>query len=376
MHRNQEDFRWGELLHRPLLEPDVSGLSAANAGATILLTGAGGSIGSALARTLLASGPRLLVLLENSEHNLHKVHTELAAMSGPARHVPLLGDVCDAPLLADIFEKHRPDIVFHAAALKHVPLMEMNPAAAVRNNAIGTFRLAAAAAEHLTPRLIVISTDKAVNPRSVMGASKRIAELVVLGLGNQETRMSAVRLGNVLGTQGSVVPLFLQQIAQGGPVTVTHPEVRRYFVTLLESIEVILKIALMESGDGIFVPEMGSPVKIVDLANYLIRNANSTPPRTIPIVFTGLRPGDKMKEDLISDGESLKPGTDGRIRRVGGSEVPKDKLEAAMGELTEAARRRDLAALLEILRCMVPGYQPSSAVLEQLSISLAGARRA
>ena len=374
--REPDDFRWRELFHRPLLDTDVVRLSGANAGKTILLTGAGGSIGSALAKAILASGPRLLILLDHSDHNLHGIQNVLAAASNRAPFISFLGDVCDAPLLAEVLEEYRPDTIFHAAAFKHVPLMEINPFAAVRNNSMGTYRLATAAMEHQTPRMIMISTDKAVNPHSVMGASKRIAELILLALNNRGTRMSAVRMGNVVGTQGSVVPLFLGQIARGGPVTVTHPRVRRYLVTLLESVEVILKVASLENEDGIFVPEMGSPIKIVDLANYLIRNAGSAPSQEISVAFTGLRPGDKMTEDLISERESLGPGTDGSIHRVSGLGIPRDTLEAAMRELAGAVCRRDLAALLDTIRRMVPKYQPSRAVLEQLSISLAGARKA
>jgi FlaA1/EpsC-like NDP-sugar epimerase len=373
MYTPQDGFCWGDLLGRPCRETGLSQLSAANADKTILLTGAGGSIGSALAKAILASGPKLLILLEHSEHNLHQLRTELADIPNRASLLPLLGDVCDVSLLTEIFERHRPDTVFHTAAFKHVPLMETNPIAAVWNNAIGTYRLAKVAAEHRAPRLIMISTDKVANPRSMMGASKRIAELALLGFGGQETRMRAVRLGNVLGTQGSVVPLFLEQIARGGPVTVTHPEVCRYFVTLLEAVEVILKIALRESGDGIFVPEMGLPVKILDLANHLIRHVRSAQSKTIPITFTGLRPGDKMKEALVSDGESLEPGTQAGIHRIRGREVPKDEWGADVLELTEAVHRRDLAALLEIVHHLVPEYQPSSTLLELLSSPLAGA---
>lgn len=278
MGRPQDGFNWGDFLRRPLREAGVVRLSAANAGKTILLTGAGGSIGSALARAILASGPRLLLLLDHSEHNLHHIHTELAAISGGAPSIPILGDVCDDALLANIFAAHRPDTVYHAAAFKHVPLMETNPLAAVRNNALGTYKLATAAIEHRLPHLIMVSTDKAVNPHSVMGASKRIAELILLALSHQGTPMRAVRLGNVLGSQGSVVPRFLQQIVQGGPVTVTHPEVSRYFLTLLESVEVILQVASLEDGGGIFLPELGQPVKILDLAGYLIRNAGFVSP--------------------------------------------------------------------------------------------------
>jgi O-antigen biosynthesis protein WbqV len=373
MDPRQDGFHWGEFLRRPLLGADLSRLSATSSGKTVLLTGAGGSVGSALAKEILAVGPRLLILLEHSEHSLHQVHSELMAASGQAAHLPLLGDVCDAPLLKVIFDKYHPDIVYHAAAFKHVPLMEGNPIAAMRNNALGTYQLALAVIEGGAPRLIMVSTDKAVNPRSIMGASKRVAELVLLGLGSEKHQMSALRLGNILGTQGSVVPLFLRQISQGGPVTVTHPEVRRYFLTLREALELIFKVARLEDGGGIYAPEMGRPVKIMDLADYLIRSTPFAPPKGVPVVFTGLRPGDKMEEDLASVSESLKDTGERGLRRVISRRVSASAVESAMKDLAESIRRRDALALLDVVRRIVPEYQPSSTLLELLNVSPTGA---
>lgn len=344
-------------------------MNATNSGRTILLTGAGGCIGSALAKTIVTSDPRLLILLDHSEHNLHQIQIELAAIPGCAAHIPILGDICDGALLTEIFKRYRPDIVYHSAAFKHVPLMETNPVAVVRNNVLGTSILAKAADEHEVARLIMISTDKAVNPQSVMGASKRVAELVLLRWSNARSQMKVVRLGNVRGSQGSVVPLFLQQISRGGPVTVTHPDVSRYFLTLSEAVELVLAAAPLEGGGSIFIPELGEPVKILDLARHLIRTAGFEPEKDIPIIFTGLRPGDKMAEELVSARESLEPSPDRRLYRVSSPGMSPGGFDAAITELAESVHQRDLAALLEMLCRMVPEYRPSESLLGLLNRS-------
>lgn len=355
---------WEDLLRRPYLEARESPLNSVNAGMTILLTGAGGSIGSALAKGILTSYPRRLILLDHSERNLHQIQTELAAIAGPAPPIAILGDICDGALLTDIFEKYRPDIVYHAAAFKHVPLMETNPVAVVRNNAMGTCLLAKVAVEHGVARLIMISTDKAVNPHSAMGASKRVAELGLLRWTSARSQMKVVRLGNVLGSQGSVVPLFLQQISRGAPVTVTHPDISRYFLTLSEAVELVLAAASLEGGGSIFIPVLGCPVKILDLATHLIKRAGFEPEKDIPIVFTGLRPGDKMAEELDLDRESPKPTSDGRLYRASNLKISPDEFDATMRELEEGVRQRDTASLLEVLCRMVPEYRPSETLLD------------
>src|ERR1700675_490320 len=252
------------MLRLPRPEEDAVPLNISNAGRTVLITGAGGCIGSALATAIVNSGAILAILLDHSEQNLYEVHTSLTAGDGPALHVPILGDISDYPLLSEVLEKYRPDTIYHAAAFKHVPLMETNPIAVVRNNALGTWALAKAAVQYRVERVVMISTDKAVDPCSIMGAAKCVAELVLLRWSNSGTRMSAVRLGNVWGSHGRVVPLFKQQIERGGPVTVTHPESCRYFLSLGDTVDVILAAAALDEDASILVPELGEPVKIVD----------------------------------------------------------------------------------------------------------------
>jgi FlaA1/EpsC-like NDP-sugar epimerase len=341
-------------------------MAAVNTDKTVLLTGAGGWIGSALAKAIASVSPRFLILLDNSEGNLHQIRTELAAVANSASHTAILGDVSDRALIAEIFETHRPQIIYHAAAFKHVPLMEINPIAAVRNNGVGTARLARAACEQEAEKFIMISTDKAVNPRSVMGASKRVAELALERCRGGRCEMKAVRLGNVLGAYGSVVPLFLEQIARGGPVTVADPEASRYFLTLNEAVELILGAAELTDGDGIFVPELGEPIKIVELARQLILRAGRKPEIEIPISFSGLRPGDKLTEELASNSETLKPTGDARLSRVSGSSVSPAEFDVAIAKLAEDVGARDINSLLKTLCRLVPEYEPSETVLQQL----------
>lgn len=364
MPRELDNYDWETFLGRRYIEGDVAKFQAANAGKTVLLTGAGGSIGSALAMRIATAGPRLVLLLESSEQNLYQIHTDLNDLARGTPHIPILGDTADRPLMDAIFAQHRPEIVYHAAAFKHVPLMEANPLAAIRNNALGTYVLAKTVAQHAAEKLIMISTDKAVNPQSVMGVSKRVAELALMALTNKKTRMSSVRLGNVLGSRGSVGLLFLQQISRGGPVTVTHPEVRRYFLTLRETVGLVLTAASLDSCGGIWVPELGPPLKILDLAEHLIRNAGLTPGDDIPIAFIGLRAGDKMVEQLVSTRESRENGALCGLRRVTSPQLSLGDLETAIAELTESSCQRDLRALIRVLCSIVPEYQPSAALLE------------
>jgi FlaA1/EpsC-like NDP-sugar epimerase len=363
MRRELENHDWETFLGRRQIEGDGTKIDAAIAGKAILLTGAGGSIGSALAMRIAASHPRLLLLLENSEQNLYQIHTDLDSLANGAPHIPILGDIADRPLIDDIFAQHRPEIVYHAAAFKHVPLMEANPLAAIRNNTLGTYALAKAVAHHAGQKLIMISTDKAVDPQSVMGVSKRVAELVLMTLSNENTRMNSIRLGNVLGSQGSVGLLFLQQIGRGAPVTVTHPEVRRFFLTLGETVRLILTGASLDSPGGIWVPELGPSLKVLDLAKHLIRSVGITPGDDIPITFIGLRPGDKMVEQLVSTRESKDNAATNGLHRITSQHFSREDLAAAIAELTEISSRRDVAALIRGLCNIVPEYRPSTALL-------------
>jgi len=344
----------------------VNPLDGTNPDKIVLVTGAGGCIGSALAKSLIPCHAKLILLLDHSEQNLYEIHNQLSAGTGSSVHVPILGDISDKALLDELLETYRPHAIFHAAAFKHVPLMETNPIAAIRNNILGTWTLANAALRHGVGQLLMISTDKAVNPRSVMGAAKRVAELILLRLSDSRTRMSALRLANVLGSNGSVVPLFRQQIERGGPVTVTHPDSLRYFVSLPDTIDLILAAAALNEDATILIPELGAPVRILDLANNLIREAGPQAAE-MEISFTGLRPGDKLTEDLTSAVEWLEPTSNTKLRKINGPQLSSRLLDAAIQTISEQAGRRNLAPLMETLCDVVPEYKPSEAVLALLN---------
>jgi FlaA1/EpsC-like NDP-sugar epimerase len=328
---------------------------------SVLITGAGGCIGSALAERIAKSDARNLILLDHAEHELHEIELALSAIEGCAPRVAVLGDICDAALLAEVFKEHRPDVIYHAAAFKHVPMMEANPLAAIRNNVIGTMTLAFAARNYEAAQLVMISTDKAVNPRSVMGVSKRIAELVLLRWNGIKTQMKAIRLGNVLGSRGSVAPLFRQQIERGGPVTVRHPDASRYFLTLREVVDLILATANVEG--GVFVPEDSEPVKILDLARGMIRKAGFVPGVEMPIVFTNLLRGEKLSEEMVFASETVEPSGDARIQRVRGAAIAAGEFDVKIARLLDSVGRRDLPALVDALVGMVPEYEPSELLL-------------
>jgi FlaA1/EpsC-like NDP-sugar epimerase len=314
----------------------------------VLVTGAGGYIGSALVKAIAAAGPGRIILLDSSEHNLFQIHCYLEDLP----HEAILGSVTDANLLHRVIGRFSPRIVYHAAALKHVPLLELNPLAAVRNNAMGTYTLARAAIQHGVPAMVLVSTDKAVNPHSIMGASKRIAELTVAALSGPECRMNAVRLGNVIGSTGSVIPIFREQISKGGPVTVTHPEASRYFMSLHAAVKAILAGGAAECGGRILLPDLGEPENIADLARLLIEESG----RDIPIRFIGLRPGEKLTEDLVGETEIR----EGSVIRTP-SPAPAE-LHGLMAQIGCLLAGGDLAGLIETICAAVPEYQPSSVI--------------
>jgi FlaA1/EpsC-like NDP-sugar epimerase len=332
------------------------------AGLPVLVTGAGGYIGSALAKAIAAAGPARLLLLDSSEHNLFGIHRYLEQAHAHIPHEAMLGSVTDAGLLNGIFSRFRPRIVYHAAALKHVPLLELNPLAAVRNNTVGTYTLAQAAIHHGVPALVLVSTDKAVNPHSIMGASKRLAELTVAALSGPQCRMNAVRLGNVIGSTGSVVPIFLEQISKRDPVTVTHPEVSRYFMSLDAAVEAILAAGAAQCTGRILLPELGAPERIADLARFLISSAADGSANEIPIRFIGLRPGEKLTEDLIFRTEIREGSASGGLEVIRTPRPAAAELHRLMEQLGCLLASGDLAGLVETICAMVPEYQPSSVI--------------
>jgi FlaA1/EpsC-like NDP-sugar epimerase len=339
-------------------------------GGNILVTGAGGCIGSALAHRLAESVAQRLILLDRSEHELYEIDLAINSLDRRVPHTSIVGDVCDVALLAQVFEVYRPATIYHAAAFKHVPMMERNPLAAIRNNVFGTLALARAVHKYKAAQLVMVSTDKAVNPHSMMGVSKRIAELVLLRWNSARTRMKAVRLGNVLGSRGSVVPLFMKQIARGEPVTVTHPEVCRYFVSLSEAVDIICAVGDRQNG-GMFLAQVGRPVKIADLARQLIHDAGFDPANEIPIAFTELRAGEKLDEEMLFAYETAEPAGDDRIRRVRCQEIDAAQFDADLAVLQASVERRDLSETLEILVRIVPEYEPSKLLLSQIARSCA-----
>ncbi len=293
------DIAIEDLLGRDPVEIEASSAPSAVAGKVVLVTGAGGSIGSELCRQILRLEPKKLVLVERFENNLYEIHRELGHRPGGELVVPEIGDVADEPRMAEIFAAHRPQVVFHTAAHKHVPMMERAPREAVKNNVFGTKTVADLADRFGAERFVFVSTDKAVRPSSVMGATKRIAELYVKELdARSPVRFASVRFGNVMGSAGSVIPLFQEQIARGGPVTVTHPEMERFFMTIPEAARLVLEAAGLAEGGEVMLLDMGSPVRIAVLAENMIRLSGFEPYRDIDIVFTGVRPGEKLHEEL------------------------------------------------------------------------------
>ena len=354
---------WESFIDRPPLALDRAQATASLQGKRILITGAGGSIGSALTRSIAEFAPKQIVLLEASERNLYEIDTALRQLPCPIEHASVLGSVSQPVLLAEIFRRYRPQIVYHAAAFKHVPLMEQNPFAAIENNAIGTHLLVeAAATSPETEQLILVSTDKAVDPASIMGASKRIAELVMLAPRTTSIRMKAARLGNVLGSGGSIVPLFLKQILSAQPVTVTHPDVRRYFLTTADAVALLLHAASAETAGGILVPELGEPLAVKALAQHLMTKGPGSAAGPVPIVFTRLRPGDKMCEALLSDRESYvaNAGSGQPLREIKSPYLQAMVLDDILRKLQTACQQRSLEQLLATVMRAVPEYQPSA----------------
>ena len=308
------DVNIEDLLGRDPVKLDLEEITSYLEGNIVLVTGAGGSIGSELCRQIAAYCPAELVLLDNYENGLYDIQNELVHVYPGIRFTAVIANIREKHRLDNIFTRFKPDVVFHAAAHKHVPLMESNPTEAIANNVFGTLNVAECADKYKAKRFVLISTDKAVNPTNIMGATKRIAEMVIQAMGrHSKTEFTAVRFGNVLGSNGSVIPLFKKQIEQGGPVTVTHPEVIRYFMTIPEAVQLVIQAGAMAKNGDIFVLDMGQPVKIYDLARNLIKLSGFEPDEDIKIEFTGLRPGEKLYEELLMAEEGLKATRNDKI---------------------------------------------------------------
>jgi FlaA1/EpsC-like NDP-sugar epimerase len=357
-----------DLLGRNPVTLHWDALRAGLAGRVVLVTGAGGSIGAELCRQVVAAGPRRLLLLDNCEYNLYRVEQEFAERHPELDLGRYLLDVGDRTGVDALFARERPQIVFHAAAYKHVPLLEDQLRAAVRNNVLGTGVVADSARRHCCERFVLISTDKAVNPANVMGATKRAAEILCQGAAaGAQTRFMTVRFGNVLGSAGSVVPLFQRQIERGGPVTVTDPEVERYFMTIPEACQLIMQAAVIGEGGEIFVLDMGEPVKIRRMAEQMIRLAGREPERDVEIRYIGLRPGEKRFEELFYDVESLTETVHPKIRVARREAADAAAVAAWRAGLEGCIERCELETLAARLREIVPQWQPAD-VPSQLSI--------
>ncbi len=345
-----------DLLGRDPVQVDTAGIGKHVAGKTILVTGGGGSIGSELCRQLATFGPARLILFDIYENNAYDIQQELRRIYPNLNLTVLIGSVQDRKRLEDLFSRYRPDLVYHAAAHKHVPLMEDSPCEAVKNNVFGTLNVAEMADRYGASRFLLISSDKAVNPTNVMGATKRVCEMIIqmLDMGSK-TEYVAVRFGNVLGSNGSVIPLFKKQIAAGGPVTVTDPQIIRYFMTIPEAVSLVLQAGVYAKGGEIFILDMGDPIRIDDLARNMIRLSGFEPDVDIPIVYTGLRPGEKLFEELLLSGEGMRKTQNDLIYIGKDQPFDGEVLQAQLQSLYQAATQgRDIRGLLAQI---VPEYR-------------------
>lgn len=351
------DVDINDLLGRDVVKLDLDDIKKFLSGRIILVTGAGGSIGSEMCRQVCAFNPQLLLLVEQAENPLFFIEGELRRTFPKVQMKAVICDITDKARVTQIFSDYRPEVVIHAAAHKHVPLMEINPGEAIKNNVIGTRTVADAADAYGASSFVMISTDKAVNPTSIMGSTKRVAEMYIQDLNNTSTtRFVTVRFGNVLGSNGSVVPIFKQQIAAGGPVTVTHPEMRRYFMTIPEASQLVLQAAAMGEGGEIFVLDMGEPVKIVDLARELITLSGFRPGEDIEIEFAGLRPGEKLFEELSIEGENMLQTRHPKIAVWRNIPKERETLRNSIEQLIATAPSQDRKKIVDAIRQLVPEF--------------------
>ena len=359
------EVNYRDLLGREVIKLDEALICAYIKGKTILVTGAGGSIGSELCRQICRYRPERIILFERAESPLCEIDLEIRQILGPGKVAPILGDIQDSNELEEVFETYMPQLVFHAAAYKQVPILEMQPCKAIRNNIKGTLNLIEAANRFKVERFVFVSSDKAVRPSNIMGVTKRISEIMIENQntgGLSTTRFMIVRFGNVAGSVGSVIPLFKKQIKKRGPVTVTHPEVTRYFMTIPEACQLILQASAMGTGGEIFILKMGSPIKIDDLAGDLIRLSGYKPGIDIKIEYTGLRPGEKLCEELVTEGEDVILTNHKKIMVLRGSKCNIQSLNNKINKLLTIAEDYDIERIISISQEIVPEYTPSTYV--------------
>jgi FlaA1/EpsC-like NDP-sugar epimerase len=357
-----QELHLEDLLGRPQTRWEESELQEHLSGRVVLVTGAGGSIGSELCRQIARHRPKALIGFDQAETALYLVEQELRERFPALDFLPAVGSIQNRRRLKELFQEHQPQSVYHAAAYKHVPLMETHLFEAVENNVLGTRNLARAASEHGADEFVLISSDKAVRPVGVMGATKCVAEMICQAEGSDTTRFLAVRFGNVMESSGSVIPNFRRQIEAGGPVTVTHPDMQRYFMTIAEAAELVLQSAAMGRGGEVFVLEMGEPVYILDLARRMIVLSGLRPDIDIPIVFSGIRPGEKLHEEVRALEENTSSTPHAQIRIFSGPAPPR-MIRRTLDELERATEERDAAQVVSCLKKIIPGYTPSVVAL-------------
>ena len=354
------DVQVEDLLGRDKIQPDLSEIGAHIGGKVVLVTGGGGSIGSELCRRIAEHHPKRLIIFDIYENNAYSIQQELHFTHPELDLVTLIGSVRDQARIESVFATYHPQLVCHAAAHKHVPLMEDSPNEAVKNNVFGTLNTARAADHYGAETFILISTDKAVNPTNVMGASKRVCEMIVQVMGqHSKTKFAAVRFGNVLGSNGSVIPLFKSQIAHGGPVTVTHPDIIRYFMTISEAVSLVLQACCYARGGEVFVLDMGEPVRIDDLARNMIRLSGFEPDVDIPVVYTGLRPGEKLYEELLMNDEGLEKTPNELIFIGHFNDFDRNLLMERLKSL-DVACHNNSSEIRSVLQQIVPTYHPNA----------------
>lgn len=376
-----KDINIEDLLERSVISIKNQQLSKELKGKSILVTGAAGSIGSEIVRQLVSYEPSVIVLCDKAESPLHELELEMAEKSVSVPIIPFIGDVCDKIRMQQLFEIYAPAIVYHAAAYKHVPMMEKNPSVAVMNNVLGTKVVAELSVEYGVEKFVMVSTDKAVNPTNVMGASKRIAEIFSQSFNNHlnekyqkmgpvygtpPTRFITTRFGNVLGSNGSVIPRFKHQLEKGGPLTVTHPDITRYFMTIPEACQLVLEAGAMGQGGEIFVFDMGKPMKIADLARKMIRMSGKEPGKDIQVVFTGLRPGEKLYEELLNNAENTLPTYHEKIMIAKVRTADFTEVNEQISRLIESARKHYLMPTVTIMKQLVPEYISKNSAFEEL----------